>query len=153
MRSGALIPILLAVSLVLASAGDAPGPETRGEAAEAARHVPVHTDPAALEQAVLDATRALLREDTRSAREALDRVEAGCRRLTQDDAPAIPSDIISYDRALHVTIDTAREYAMRGKLDKTFEQFYWIQRSCFTCHDAARKAGILDERKAGAPKP
>lgn len=122
----------------------APRPSAAPAASQAAPSRPTatpspHVDPKGLEQSVLDATLAFLRDDAASARAALDRVEAGCRRLGDgEDAPEIVPDLVTYDRAFHVALTVSRELAGRGDLTKSFDQFVWVQRGCRTCHGIAR---------------
>jgi len=101
-----------------------------------------HADGKAEEQAVLDATLAFLREDAKAARPALDRIEAGCRRLREDDVAVYGSELVTYDRAFHVALDVSREMASAGNLERSWEQFMWVTKGCRTCHGIAR---------AGAP--
>lgn len=98
-----------------------------------------HADPDALERATLDATRALLRSDAAAARSAMDRVEAACRRVEPDES--VPADVREIDVAFHRTLDLAREWATRGDVEKSWDQFYWIPKGCRQCHAAAKKAG------------
>ncbi len=106
-----------------------------------------HTDAGALEQAVLDATLALLREDTASARRALDRMEEGCARRTVDDDPTLSWQMAAWDQGFHRQLDTARELAKRGDVDGTYDTLAWLQRGCRGCHRQAR----LDGRMPAAP--
>ncbi len=133
---------VLAIGLALApvpaeGTGDPPPPPA-----------PVHPDPAALEAAILDATRAFLRSDLVGARAALDRVEEACRRLSSDEEAAYPSEIVLFDQAFHKTLDVAREFSVRGFDERAFDQLRWIHKSCRTCHEIARR-----ERLPGTPAP
>lgn len=98
-----------------------------------------HADPGALERAVLDATLAFLRADLVSARSALDRIEDACKRLRPGESVPFASEVIVYDQAFHTALDFAREYAVKGRLDDSFDQFVWIQRGCRGCHATAGK--------------
>jgi hypothetical protein len=97
-----------------------------------------HAEGKAAEQAVLDATLAFLREDLQAARPALDRIEAGCRRLREDDVATYGSELVGYDRAFHVALDVSREMATAGNLPRSWEQFMWVTKGCRTCHGLAR---------------
>jgi hypothetical protein len=121
--------------------GAAP-PETPPAGAEPSsdRPAPFHADGAALERAVQDATAAFLRSDLRSAREALDRIKAGCPTLARDGAPKRSDDEMLSDQLLQRTLDLAREFSVSGETDKAFDQFAWVQRACRMCHELARKA-------------
>lgn len=103
-----------------------------------------HPDGAALEQAVLDATLAFLREDLKAARPALDRMDAGCRRMREDDVEAHGSELVAYDRAFHSALDLSREMATAGNMQRSWEQFMWVTKGCRGCHAIAR---------AGPPPP
>lgn len=109
----------------------------------------VHPDPAAIEAAYLDATRAFLHEDIDGVRDALGRIEDGCRRM--NPSPGISSTITSYDRAFHTALTMAREDAQRGRFDKCFEQFYWIQKGCVECHRRSIEHGLMPTAKAAEP--
>lgn len=108
-----------------------------------------HTDPRALEQSVLDATLALLREDAAAARRALDRMEEGCARRTVEDDPTLSWQMAAWDEGFHRQLDTARELAKRGDVDGTYDTLAWLQRGCRGCHRQAR----LDGRIPAAPPP
>lgn len=97
-----------------------------------------HSDGKAAEQAVLDATLAFLREDLKAARPALDRIEAACRRLREDDREAYGPEVVSYDRAFHAALDASREMAGSGDLQRSWEQFMWVTKGCRGCHELAR---------------
>lgn len=116
------------------SAGE-PSPGEQG-AAEA-----FHPDSAALEESVLDATRALLREDAAEARRALDRVERGCRRVEPEDESGLPSDLVAWDVAFHTRLNLARELAGRENVEGTFDSMVAIQRACRGCHQKAVEHG------------
>jgi hypothetical protein len=135
------ISVVILGTLVAAAFGASGG----GEAEKTGSGL-VHVDPGALETALLDATRAFLHEDLDGVKDALGRIESGCRRLNPD--PAIPSTIFSYDRAFHTALTIAREDAARGRFDKSFEQFYWIQKGCVECHRRSIEHGLLPIRTA-----
>jgi hypothetical protein len=112
-----------------------------------------------LEKAVTDVVIACLRENATAAVEAMDRIEGSCRRLSRDEAPAIPGDVILYDQALHTALARSREYARGGHLTNAFDQFVWVMRSCRNCHEMARRNGLLpgtpstDGAPEGTPRP
>ncbi len=118
----------------------------------AARPAPVHPDIPALEKAVVDTTVAFVHDDCRAAREALDRLDRGCRRLSKEDNPKAPDELIEYDQAFHKTVDLSREFATAERVEKAFDQFAWAQRACRICHGLARKEGLMAEAPA-PPKP
>jgi hypothetical protein len=110
----------------------------------------MHADPPALERAVVDATLAFIRADAAAAREALDRVEAGCRRLGRDDVPRVTEDVVVWDQAFHKTVDLAREHAAAARIEKAFDQFVWVQKACRTCHTLSRQEAAA---KPATPPP
>lgn len=112
--------------------------------------VALHHDPGAMEQAALDATRAVLREDAHGARRALDRMAEGCRIVDLDDDAGLPSDVIAWDQAFHSRLNLAREMAIRGNVDETFDSLVAIQRACRGCHEKAVEHGRMAPRKHGA---
>ncbi len=121
--AGAVGCILLAAMTGTGGSGGDPEP-----VAPSTLHA--HVDPAGLERAVLDATLAFLRSDLVSARSALDRIEESCNRLKRDEGTPFSGDVIVYDQAFHAALDFAREYAGKGRLEESFDQFVWIQRGC-----------------------
>jgi len=128
--------VVLSVPLVLlADAGSVEEPE--------GRPAPVHRDAAALERAVLETTRAFLREEPAGVRAGLERIEASTRRLDREADAGYGSDLLIYEQAFHVTLDRAREFASRGDLENGFNQLVWMQRACVTCHGLARERGLL----------
>ncbi len=130
---------------------DSNAPPLEKSEKQATRPAPVHPDIHALEKAVVDATIAYVHDDCKAAREALDRVDSGCRRLGREDVPKAPDDVIDYDQAFHKTVDLAREFATADRIEKSFDQFVWAQRACRICHDLARKNGVMAGAK-DAPK-
>ncbi len=101
---------------------------------------PIHSDPELVESALIDAVLAYVNDDLDEARQALIGIEAGCRRL--EPTPEMPSEISGYDRAFHTALTRAREDAARGNYDRSFEQFFWIQKGCRECHRHAAKHGL-----------
>ncbi|HJQ97527.1 MAG TPA: hypothetical protein VJ826_04380 [Candidatus Polarisedimenticolaceae bacterium] len=133
MPTSALMVLLLAAAPV-ASPAPAPLPS------------PVHMDGQALENGVVEATRAFLRNDPKAARAALDRAEEACRRLAYDDTPAWPRAVVNDDMALHMALDKARELTSLGQIEKAVETLVWVGRTCRECH--ARSAeGALPGQK------
>ena len=137
--------VLVPVALLAQATGDHP--------ADAARSVdelrPVHLDTQALVQGVLEATRAFLREDAAAFRAGLDRVEAASRELDREADAGYGSDLINYEQAFRVTLDRARELAVRGQLESAHRQFGWAQRGCVTCHGMARDRGLYPVEAEG----
>jgi hypothetical protein len=96
---------------------------------------PIHVDGPGVEKGILDATKALLYGDSQSAREALDRVEANCRRVAYDETPAWPRAMVDQDVGLHAALTRAREYASRSMWEDAANSLVWVERSCRTCHE------------------
>ena len=95
---------------------------------------PVHQDAPAVEQAVLDATRAFLHDDAPAARAALDKLAASCRRMSPDEVPAWTDAVVNEDVAMHAALDRAREFAARGNVDDAVSSLVWVERTCRNCH-------------------
>jgi len=145
MRIGRVVTVL---AIVLALSGASRSGVGEESAIVERRPLPVHADAAELESALVDTVRALVRSDLVAARAALDRMEAGCRRLRPDEASPHPESVAANDRAFHATLDKAREFALRGAEDRAFEQLYWIEKACLQCHEAAPT-----ENLPGLPTP
>ena len=115
---------------------------------------PVHVDATALEDAVVEATRAFLRSDAAAARAALDKAEASCRHLDHDDKPAWTRTIVNDDLALHMALEKAQELSSRGEIEKAVETLVWVGRTCRECHARAVDAdGKLPTEKNKLLKP
>jgi len=109
--------------------------------------VPAETfHPAAgdLERAVLDLTRAIVREDVEAAREAMRRIRAlEPRRFEADPRPQLPGNIGAIERAFHLTVDAAHAAVDRGDFEDLLSQQRWIITACGRCHTEARRLGQL----------
>jgi len=141
----------LAVPLIVLAA--AQGDQPAGEGDPAGKPLPVHRDVQALEDGVLQATRAFLREDPQGVRDSLQRIETATRRLDPEADEAYGSDLIVYEQAFHVTLDRSREFVIRGDMENGFNQFVWVQRACITCHGLAREQGLLPAADAHESAP
>ena len=106
----------------------------------------VHSDGKALAEALLEVTAALLRDDAKAARPALDRMEEACRRLPPEEDEFFESGMITLDRALHKVLTGSREYSGAGELERTFDEFIWVQRTCRQCHALAKEQGLLPKK-------
>ena len=137
---------LLTVLLCAAAAAATPPPSPLP--------APVHVDGAALEDAVVEATRAFLRNDAAAARAALDKAQDSCRRLDYDEKPAWTRTIVNDDLALHMALEKAQELSSRGDIEKAVETLVWVGRTCRECHARAADAdGKLPGEKKGLLKP
>ena len=141
------MPTFLLTLLLAAAAGATP---PKPEATPA----PIHVDGAALENAVVEATRALLRADAQAARAALDRAEEACRHVSGEEKPAWPRPIVHDDMALHMALDKGRELSARGEIEKSVETLVWVGRTCRECHArAADASGELPGKRKSPLKP
>lgn len=143
---------IAALLVPLALFAQAASRQPAGDQESASEPSPVHRDARALEDGVLEATRAFLREDAAAFRAGLDRMDAATRRLDREADAAYAPDLITYERAFHVTLDRAREFVARGDLENAFHQFAWVQRACITCHALAREQGLLPAVAEGESK-
>jgi hypothetical protein len=136
MRSLAVLTLALAaLGIVLAISG----------AAAEEKLKPIHNDAQALEEAVLEAMRAYLREDTAAMRKSFDRMEQSTRRLDREKDRAYGSELITWEQGFHGTIDRGRELSGKGKLEAACDQLMWAQKACVGCHQVARKHGLMQE--------
>ncbi len=109
-------------------------------------HRRVHSDGKALAGALLEVTAALLRDDPKAARLALDRMEEACRTLAPEEDEFFGSGMITLDRALHKVLAGSREYSGAREVERTFDEFIWVQRTCRQCHALAREQGLLPKK-------
>ncbi len=133
----------LATLLALGCVGWWTGQLTASPAMASETEPHVHSDGKALAVALLDVTAALLRDDGKAARLALDRMEKACRQLAPEESEDFGSGIITLDRALHKVLSGSREYSGAGEVERTFDEFTWVQRTCRQCHALARDEGLL----------
>lgn len=112
---------------------------------------PVHTDAPAVEKGILDATKAFLYGDAKTAREALDRVEANCRHVGYDETPAWPRAMVDEDVALHAALSRAREYTSRLMWREAADSVVWVERSCRNCHTL--RVTSASPADTGSPNP
>jgi predicted phage gp36 major capsid-like protein len=133
------MPTNLLMVLLLAAAPAASPPPAELPA-------PVHVDGQALEDGIVEATRAFLRNDTKAARAALDRAEDACRHAAYDEKPAWPRAVVNDDMALHMALDKARELTSAGQVEKAVETLVWVGRTCRECH-ARTAEGVLPGQK------
>jgi hypothetical protein len=147
------IGVSIAIVIALVGVG------SRGEEpAEAGAPPPefetMHADGAAVEAALLDATRAYLYGDLVAAREAMDRIAAGCRNPLTGDVPTWPPKAAQFARAFHMGLNASRELAARRELEGSQERFFWIQRACRNCHVVSRENGLpAPEDTSGGVSP
>ena len=110
------------------------------------KSAPVHADTDRVVEAMTETLGALLRDDAAAARRALDRLDPQLRELKAEEQAHFGRDIVSYSRAVKVTLNLARETSGGGNLERTFHEFISIQKTCRVCHDFARQQGLLDAR-------
>lgn len=103
----------------------------------------VHADGKAMGRAAVRASAALLRDDPAAAKQALEELEAACRRLGPEEDETFGPGARTLDQALHKVLGNTREYVGAGELDRAFDEFVWVQRTCRQCHALARERGLL----------
>lgn len=134
----------LATVLVLATlgsiAGDAPPRK-------------LHIDPEGLRRGMTDTLDALLRDDAKGVRRALDRIEAGCRRAEQEERATLGDKTVVFDAAFHRQLDLARELAARGDLDGFGVHFHGLVKGCRGCHLEAAGVSFANPSDTGSPTP
>lgn len=108
----------------------------------AAEPAPVHSQPGATERELIAVIQALVREDAPATRAAMERLKGTVRAVQSDEADTLSSDVVLHAQAFHAALGRARESAGAGRLMGAFDDFYWVQRSCRQCHDAARRKGL-----------
>jgi len=139
--NGRMSVLACLLSLVVLGAVPASDDELAGVSEPGVRAV--HADTAKVEQALLAATLAFLRENPAEARSALDMIHRNSRALHGDEVGVVGADVLTYDRAFHETLDRSRELAGAGEIDAAFNQFVWVQRACRTCHALSRARGLM----------
>lgn len=131
----AILTVIAVASLVgwiAAGAGDEPTATAK-----------VHVDGKAMGRACSKATAALLRDDPVSATEALRQMEASCRRIAPEEDETFGAGARTLDQALHKVLGNTREYVGAEEMDRAFDEFTWVQRTCRQCHALARERGLL----------
>ena len=134
--------VVLAVALALFATGIAAIQADPSDAPAAASDPPVHDDPLALERAMLEAERQVLRDDVEALATALGAIPGLTRRLEKGAAGRY-EPIRGVDRGFHVALDAAIEAAEGGDLQEAAQQTYWVSVGCRKCHVAARKNALL----------
>ena len=134
--------VALAVTLALCAVGVVAIHADDPEAQPAASDPPVHDDPRALENAMLEAERQLLRDDVETLAPALQAILPLTRRL-ENGAAGRYEPIRGVDRGFHVALDAAIEAASAGDLQEAARQTYWVSAGCRKCHVAARQNELL----------
>jgi hypothetical protein len=133
---------LIALAAALCAVGFAAGaaPDPGGD--EVVSAAPIHSDPRALENATLDAERAILRDDVVALTAALERVSSLARPIGQDETGRY-EPVRTVDRGFHVGLDAALAAGRSGDLQGAVGQAYWVTVGCRKCHVEARKVGLL----------
>lgn len=122
-------------------AGDAPAPAK------------LHQDAEAMRRAMGESLDALLRDDAKGTRAALDRIEAACRRADQEERATLGEKTVTFDLAFHRQLDLARELAARGDLDALGPHFYGLIKGCRSCHAEAAGVSFASPSGSGSPNP
>jgi hypothetical protein len=140
MRSTAAAAALLCGALVT-FAGDAPAPAR------------VHEDAEGMRRAMGEALDALIRDDAKATRAALDRIEKGCRRVDSDERATLGEKTVTFDVAFHRQLDLARELAARGEVEPVLVHFYGVLKGCRGCHLEAAGVRFASPSGSGSPSP
>lgn len=150
-KTGLFWAAVLAVGAA-AVAGAAAAPP--GAAASAAPDVktPLHADAKGLEQGLLDLTLAYSREDIPAVGAGLDRMDAACRKLDDNDT-TFPREIVVQDMALHRVLRRGHEVLRDEGLRRFEEITIWMVKSCGRCHTVARREGLLPPKPEASPAP
>ncbi len=138
MRVASGLGVLVAGCLLAVVVGATTGDEDSSRDPE-----PIHSDPELVESGLIDAVLGFVNGDLDKVREGLGAIEAGCRRL--EPTPEMPSEVSGYDRAFHNALTRTREQAARGDYERSFDQFFWIQKGCHECHRRAAEHGLRPE--------
>ena len=116
------------------------------EEAAAASTVKFHTDAEAMQRDAAAAIEALMADDLERLRGIVERIEAGCRKLTPEEGRALGPHFRNRDQALHVVLNGTVGWIDEKKPNEAFTEFIWVLRTCRECHALARAAGYLPER-------
>jgi hypothetical protein len=120
---------------------------------EATATAKVHVDGKAMERAAVRASASLLRDDPVAAKQALKQLDAACRRLNPEEDETFGPGARTLDQALHKVLGNTREYVGAGEMDRAFDEFTWVQRTCRQCHVLAREHGLLPSKGPLWPDP
>jgi hypothetical protein len=112
----------------------------------AAPAVKFHTDAAAMQRDAAAAIDALLADDLEQLRPIVERMEAGCRKLTPEEGAALGPYFRNRDQALHVVLNGTLGWIEQEKPNEAFTEFLWVLRTCRECHALARSSGYLPPR-------
>ena len=110
---------------------------------EAAPTVRFHEDAEAIQRDALAALDALMVDDLEKVREAVGRMEAGCRKLDPQSGAELGPYFRNRDQALHVVLNGTIGWIDKNNPKEAFTEFVWVLRTCRECHDLARSAGYL----------
>jgi hypothetical protein len=113
----------------------------------------VHIDGEAMGRAAARASASLLRDDPVAATEALKQLEAACRRINPEEDETFGPGTRTLDQALHKVLGNTREYVGAGEMDRAFDEFVWVGRTCRQCHALARERGLLPSKGPLWPDP
>jgi hypothetical protein len=115
---------------------------------------PLHRDGKSMGQATMAVSRGLIFEDAEMVRKALEELGHASPPLKVEEREIFGREIYDADRAFHLTLVRAREYAALGDIAKMFDEYVWVQRTCMNCHGISRKQGLLAaEGPIGQPAP
>ncbi|MCP3978451.1 MAG: hypothetical protein GY716_03835 [bacterium] len=144
-----VLAVLVLVGLFAASCATAQDGDAASQGSTSGAPGLFHDDGKALEQATAAALLAFLREDLVGAERAVAEIETHCLEAGPEDRERLGGELLNYDQAFHVVIDTVRRLCREENLDAAHDQFVWIQRSCLACHKLARTEGKLSGEANG----
>jgi len=114
----------------------------------------LHRDGKAIGRAAIAVSRGLLYEDVETVRTALVELGRASPALNVEEKEVFGREIYDADRAFHLTLVRAREYATQGVISKMFDEYIWVQRTCLNCHAISREQGLLAATgPIGQPEP
>ena len=121
-----------------------------GDAPERAK---LHLDAEGMRRAMAETLDAVLRDDAKGARAALDRIEAACRRAEPEERATLGEKTVTFDLAFHRQLDLARELAARGDVEPLLVHFYGVIKGCRGCHAEAAGVSFASPSGNGSPSP
>lgn len=140
MWTGAALALTLVVGATPALAQDAPAQPDPGAGSER-----YHEDDRALllEDALLQATLAAVRDDVEGLAVAFRKIESLLPAALDSGDDRYGPEIPAIDRAYRLAIGTAIEQADAGDDEAAIKSQYWMLVGCRRCHIQARKNDLL----------
>ena len=130
--------------LLLASWASFPGVVAESPGADGSESSPrAHADPREVQRAFVDALDALLANEPKRAKLALDRVAKASPPLMPEMAKHLGKTVVGSDNSFQKLLNLAREVANQGDNAFAFRYHQGLQRTCIQCHDYARQDGVF----------